>query len=113
MAMKSSTKTLLWLAAGVGVVYLVKKSADANAAPLVSSLPAGTSPVTPSGAVAPATGVAAGTASTSLSTVEGAGAGTSIIDNNSGVDSGPITSPSQIADYIGTGGYSSRRRRWR
>lgn len=97
--MKKSTKDLLWIGAGIGVVLLYIKGKAVEAA-------AAASPATPSATSAANAAAAAAGASTSATEAAGTVPGTSTISGSSlgpaasDTDTGPITSPSQLSGYV-------------
>lgn len=98
--MKKSTKDLLWIGAGIGVVLLYIKGKAVEAAAAVAS------PATPSATSAANAAAAAAGASTSATEAAGTVPGTSTISGSSlgptasDTDTGPITSPSQLSGYV-------------
>lgn len=97
--MKKSTKDLLWIGAGIGVVLLYIKGKAVEAAAVAS-------PATPSATSAANAAAAAAGASTSATEAAGTVPGTSTISGSSlgpaasDTDTGPITSPSQLSGYV-------------
>lgn len=97
--MKKSTKDLLWIGAGIGVVLLYIKGKAVEAASAAS-------PATPSATSAANAAAAAAGASTSATEAAGTVPGTSTISGSSlgpaasDTDTGPITSPSQLSGYV-------------